>query len=199
MGPLRDTQVQLLTVRKLLPRFPQLGPFSTVLLMRELRCMEQIAERLGRVRMVVIRAEVIGGVRSLDQLLRVPETRAAANAALRGAVASAFARVAARHKQLTLANHGTIHRMRVAFKKFRYAHEVLSRDASIRKRMNAFQTKMGELHDTEVILSSLRSFVRRYPSSRAMLDVRRHLGGQLGGQTKTFVRSVGEYRRYYHE
>jgi CHAD domain-containing protein len=58
-----------------------------------------------------------------------------------------------------------LHRMRLAFKKYRYAAEVLlplfpKATVETAKRLHAFQTLLGTIHDCDVILSEAASFRR---------------------------------------
>jgi CHAD domain-containing protein len=61
------------------------------------------------------------------------------------------------------AQPATIHRVRVAFKKFRYMVEIVHPmlegypEANL-KRMNRYQTLMGEIQDAEVFLKALTDF-----------------------------------------
>ncbi|HEX2720503.1 MAG TPA: CHAD domain-containing protein, partial [Candidatus Deferrimicrobium sp.] len=58
-----------------------------------------------------------------------------------------------------------LHRMRLAFKKYRYAAEVLlplfpKATEETAKRLHAFQTLLGTIHDCDVILAEAASFRR---------------------------------------
>ncbi|MBM2840633.1 MAG: hypothetical protein HW412_1161 [Bacteroidetes bacterium] len=199
MAPLRDTQVQLLAAKELLPKFPELEPFCTVLLMRELRSLKQISSRLLKVQSPVLRVHVLQGAKNLNRLLRVPETRAATDLALRGAFASAFARVATMRNQIARTDPRSIHRMRVSFKKFRYATEIIRPEAEgkLNKAMNAYQTRMGDIHDTEVLIAGIRSFVREYPVPGSLLRVQRYLRRQLAMKVAALMKSMNEFRSFY--
>lgn len=199
MNPLRDTQVQLLAVKKFLPQFPELEPYCTVLLMRELRSLKQIARRLVKLQPPALRVQVREGARNLDHLSRTPETRDAANLALRGAFASAFARVATMRNQIIRTDPRSIHRMRVSFKKFRYVTEIVrpEMEGRLHKAMNAYQTRMGDVHDTEVLIAGIRSFTREYPAPDSLLRVQRHLRRQLAMKVAALMKSMNEFREFY--
>jgi CHAD domain-containing protein len=72
----------------------------------------------------------------------------------------------------------TIHRTRIAFKRFRYMAEALQplfREISPRRlaAMHAYQSTMGELQDTEVFLARLHKFTRkRRAHARALAGLR---------------------------
>lgn len=166
MGPLRDTQVQILSLQKLTGRFPDLEPLNTILLLQEQRNLKRIAVRLGRVQTPVLRQRINGGVASLRRLMRRSSVRPVLGLTLRGALAAEFTRIVQLRQELDRLNPATIHRMRVAFKKFRYATEILRPDIETRLHgtMNGFQTGMGDIHDLEVLRSSVRKLSARLPA-----------------------------------
>ncbi len=60
----------------------------------------------------------------------------------------------------------SLHRMRLAFKKYRYSAEVLAplfprANAGTMRRLHAFQTLLGTLHDFDVLLAEAETFRRR--------------------------------------
>ncbi len=63
-------------------------------------------------------------------------------------------------------NVEALHRMRLAFKKYRYSTEVLAPalpgvTAETLKRLHAFQTLLGDIHDLDVLLEEAEHFRRR--------------------------------------
>lgn len=71
-----------------------------------------------------------------------------------------------REKARDEANVEALHRMRLAFKKYRYSVEILaplfpSVTAELLKRLHAFQTLLGDLHDLDVLLEEAEHFRRR--------------------------------------
>jgi CHAD domain-containing protein len=76
-------------------------------------------------------------------------------------------REVSRHRTAALdpSHPEALHRMRLAFKKYRYASEVLlplfpKATEETAKRLNAFQTLLGTIHDCDVILAEAASFRR---------------------------------------
>ena len=69
----------------------------------------------------------------------------------------------------------TIHRLRVAFKMFRYTVESLAqvRPGTGGRRLRAlhdYQTRMGEIQDIEVLLARAKRFVRKRESAQDALE-----------------------------
>lgn len=176
MGPLRDTQVQILLVRKEMDRFPELEPLLTILLLREQRYLKRISSRMGTVQLRVLRQGISSGMKDLQRLMRMSAIRPVLGLALQGALGGEFIQVVELRHHLNRLDPATIHRMRVAFKRFRYAIEILRPDieARVHDEMNAFQTRMGDIHDLEVLHSSVERL-----AGRAMLRQRARSATQV--------------------
>lgn len=85
------------------------------------------------------------------------------------AVDEAYASVIQRYEQIDPAQPATIHRLRIAFKKFRYMvesiHPILEDFPADRlKRMHDYQTAMGEIQDAEVALHEFTEFKKHAPN-----------------------------------
>lgn len=161
---LRDTQVQALTIREMLPAFPELQPYHRYLAGQERRLVKRIGKEVEKTDTAKLE-RIIAGV--AERLRALPDDLAAqeqVRAAVVGATEAAFGRVAKRRRKIDPAKAATIHRMRVAFKKFRYMAEALEPmldgvgNEQI-KSMGVFQDMMGKIQDTEVLLASLAAFL----------------------------------------
>jgi CHAD domain-containing protein len=93
------------------------------------------------------------------------------------------AREVARYRVNSLdpGNPEALHRMRLAFKKYRYSWEVfapLLPDAGdgVAERLHAFQTLLGTIHDCDVVLAEARSFMRGLPGYRGKSTVEAAFG-----------------------
>ncbi len=172
---LRDTQVMLAEISETIESLPELKPLQQILQKRErhlLREAEEIVEdlkpssiarRLEKVR--ADRADVIPGPEFDAQVLQ--------------AVDEAYGTVLQRYSWINPAQPATIHRTRIAFKRFRYMVEIIHPlvpefpQANFR-RMHNYQTAMGEIQDVEVFLFTLDELgetgspesVRRYYEHR---------------------------------
>ena len=162
---LRDTQVELQLLGPWLKEFPEAHEFESLLRNSEL---ELIAELRREIRALKSR-RVERRFKALEKDVRA----ASGNSATRPAVAflqrplrAAFAQVARLRRQVRRLDTATIHRTRVAFKKFRYLCELfqplLPDAAPVRLRaMRDWQTRMGRIQDVEVLLCQIERAVRR--------------------------------------
>lgn len=162
---LRDTQVQLLAVGKLLRQYPSARPFHAYLRKREERLAKKTRKKISKVRTGHL-AKLIAGVRGdIDlQLARCSAT--AATAILARSVERAFHRTIQLRKAIDPGNTDTIHRTRVSFKKFRYMVEALAAHLpnvtdDLLEQMHHYQTMMGEIQDAVVLLAAWDKFARK--------------------------------------
>ena len=103
---------------------------------------------------------------ALSNLYGTREASRVLQAMLTGSAAAAFGKVLARRAALTPLDPRSVHRMRVAFKKFRYIVELTQPflpwvDRKHGRAMDEFQTAMGEIQDLEVLAAGLRRFAQR--------------------------------------
>jgi CHAD domain-containing protein len=171
-GPLRDVQVQLLAVEKMLPSFPELQGFYDQLVKRERRLVERLRAQVKGVKTRKVAKALRATAKRLQVLLATPAMQQEKRAAAIHAVDMAFNTVVERRRAVEAADTATIHRMRVAFKKFRYMVEVLALvldhvTANQLKAMNAFQDSMGHIQDIEVLLTSVQAFWQKQQTPEA--------------------------------
>ena len=183
-GPLRDVQVQLLTIDKMLSSFPELQEFYNFLAKRERKSTQRLGVELKRVKTGKIRKSIAGAARQLAALPDTPAVQQEKRAEALLAIEMAFNRVIERKLTIAPTDSSSIHRMRVAFKKFRYMVESLApqrgRTTSKQlKAMNAFQGSMGDIQDAEVLLTTVQAFAHtrgiegEAPLTRAVAELSR--------------------------
>ncbi len=199
LSPLRDVQVQLLTVEEKSRQYPELETLITVLKVRERLLMKSIDSRIRKVRTMQWSRTIGSLKREIRKQFSNPRSHVGGRTAVQGVAAAAFARAVFRREQIVSRDARTLHCFRVAFKKFRYTIEALQPlFPSIQKKnlkaMDAYQTRMGNIQDAEV----LGRRVTRYALSRPPA-VRRALAGyrrqQNQGKRKliaAFLRSADE-------
>ena len=196
-GPLRDVQVQLLTVEKMLPNFPELQEFYAYLVKRDRKLVRRLDVEVQRLRTSQLTKAITAVTRQVDSLLATPAMQQDKLAVAISAVDAAFNEVVQRKLGIASADSAAIHRMRVAFKKFRYMVESLAPmlDWVTSKRlraMNAFQTSMGDIQDAEVLLSRATLFARKHSteSSAPLAGALENLAHRRAMLTDSFLASA---------
>ncbi|HTY60583.1 MAG TPA: CHAD domain-containing protein [Bacteroidota bacterium] len=181
-SPLRDCHVRILLLRGLTRRFTVARPLLREAALLQKTLVRNAGRAIARFDAARLEREISGIVSALASLEDTPARAAAAGTVLAGVAAEKFIRVAAREKHLSPGDTKTIHRLRVAFKEFRYTMEALppasgGAGRSRLKAMNAFQDSMGEIQDIEVLIAAVGRFAlargAAYPAS--VVNLQRHL------------------------
>ena len=163
--PLRDTQVQLVYVGRMTRAFPAARAFRDWLHKRENRFTRDARQaikgfktkRFAR-RLAAFEAEICQR--------RKDTSRGRADAAVLRVVTRACARVARLSRGVAAADTATIHRARIAFKRYRYMTEALAPllpaiTEQHRQALRGYQSMMGDIQDLEVMLAALDKFLHR--------------------------------------
>lgn len=163
--PLRDTQVQLLLLDKQRRYFPEIRSFREGLAKRERRCLKEALRSVRRVKIRQLKSVFKGLSRQLAHVRKNATQRTRHRLALMEAVRDAFALTVERQRAMDPGAVETIHRTRIAFKKFRYMVEALQplfpEITSTRiTAMQDFQSMMGEVQDSQVFISRLDKHAR---------------------------------------
>jgi len=166
---LRDTQVQLPVIGKLRVTFPAAGPFYTFLRKREKRLIKSTRRNIRKVQMERL-DRLIGACRDEVETRRKNCPAQEAVALVLGSVDRAFACAAELRARIDPRKTETIHRTRVAFKKFRYMVETLAvclpnASAKPLEAMRRYQTMMGDIQDVEMLRLALGKYLRKHPSA----------------------------------
>lgn len=157
---LRDTQVLLLEIAQTNEQLPELAPLRTHLQKRE-KVLLAAAKRQVR-RFKIARRQTLGARASLTKV-----KRADLIPALLKVVDDAYLVVCQRQAQVDPAQPPTIHRVRIAFKKFRYMLEIIhpvvpNFPAAQLDKLRDYQTAMGAIQDVEVLLRVVTDFSTRH-------------------------------------
>jgi CHAD domain-containing protein len=198
LDELRDAQVMLADISENIREYPSLQPFEEYLQRRERKLMRaarkeikslkigELAKRMRKLAETVAKSQPDG----LDPLPAVEE---------------AYSGVIQRYGKIDPAQPVTIHRLRIAFKKFRYMvesiHPILEGfPKDYLKRMHEYQTSMGEIQDMEAALQELAEFektaskeydpapARAYYAEQHTLAISRYLEDK--GEVMTFWRAA---------
>ena len=203
-SPLRDCHVRIVMLGGLTRRFTVVRP-----LLGEARLLEkELVRNAGRVIVrldaAAFEREVSAVALALASLEDTPARTSAAAAVLAGVAAKKYLRVAARGRKLTAGNTKTIHRLRVAFKEYRYVMEAIlpvfpGVGKSHLRAMNAFQDRMGEIQDIEVLIGVVGKFaVRRgaaFPAS--VLNLQRHLAQRRLALVDSFMEGAEAVTQFW--
>ena len=155
---LRDTQVILARLSGIIRDLPQLRDFQENRQSSEKHLLKVLSKKVKRLEI----PKIAKRIRKTHESIKA-ETDNDTDLQLLQAVDGAFLRVRKRFSVVDVAHPATIHRVRVAFKSFRYMVEIvhpLLPDFPIEnlKRMNEYQTLMGEIQDAEVFTKKLEDF-----------------------------------------
>jgi CHAD domain-containing protein len=141
---------------------------------------------------------------ALSGFYSAPALSGAVRAMLAGRAASTFARVLLRRAELSPVNLRSVHRLRVAFKKFRYTVELARpvlpwADRERGRAMDGFQTAMGEIQDLEVLLAGIQRFAQHDArfGGRAFLPVLQFLGSVRTAKLTNFFRVAEDVQRFW--
>ena len=203
-NPLRDTQVQVLLVRELLPAYPILEPFLTVLLLREKMVVKRILRTVKKGALAGVQEDVNALSAQLWVLCQHPVARKAVEAGVSGAAGRAFARATERFLVIDRNRTVTIHRFRLSFKKLRYTMEALQLllqgiPEQQLEAMNEYQQRMGDIQDLEV----LRSMIDAYAVRRGMTRnpdfsaVQAELMSRRVALVDRFMSVAGDFYRFW--
>ncbi len=156
---LRDTQVILGELSGILQELPELEEFEQHLRVHEEEMLQDMRKKLEQRDI----SKISGWLHKTRDTLE-DETNKDLRAQILDAVDDAFLVVRQRLGWVDVARPATIHRVRVAFKAFRYMVEIvqpLLKDfpPAILKQMNEYQTLMGNIQDTEVFARQLFDFM----------------------------------------
>jgi CHAD domain-containing protein len=177
LDDLRDTQVILAESHEVIQEFPQLQGFQ-----KHLRYMqEKILRTLRKEIKKLETSEVKKRIRKTHESMETEQIHDLESEIMR-AVDNAYLIAKQRYDWIDLARPTSIHRVRIAFKSFRYmveiVHPLLQGFApETLKRMNDYQALMGEIQDVEVFVGTLADYsenvsltdlepVRRYYEQR---------------------------------
>jgi CHAD domain-containing protein len=177
LDELRDVQVMLVEISETIERLPALQPFREYLEKREKRLLH-IALKQVQASKPSEWSKRIDKIRSaLKKDSRKPDFQAT----LLQTVDNAYSRAVQDYAQMDGAQAATIHRVRIAFKKFRYMAEIvipilIDQPDTYFKRMHDYQSAMGDIQDVEVFLSTLTDFAETMPhpagKSNAAFDLK---------------------------
>ncbi len=174
LGELRDVHVQMSIIARQWPRYPELVLVLDFISRQERRLTKALARKVQEHKLRKL--EKCGAALCAELRISSDDTvrREAIASKVFGAMAEAFAEVARRRQAIDPNHSATVHRTRVAFKKFRYIVESLSpaftglRGHHLR-RFGTYQRRMGHLQDLEMFQAFIARFVKERPGTESLL------------------------------
>jgi CHAD domain-containing protein len=199
---LRDTQVQLIYVGRMTGTVPAARTFHDWLRMREARFTREARKAVKRIQTKLLGRRIAAFEKEIRRR-RKQVTREQAFAMVRRAMNRAFAGVARLCRHAQTGDTKIIHRTRIAFKRFRYMVEALSPllpavTEEHRHAMRGYQTMMGDIQDSEVLLAALDKFMQKEEVNAAPA---RRLNKELMGWHRkliqVYLNAAGRLRRFW--
>jgi CHAD domain-containing protein len=200
--PLRDTQVQLVYVGRMTRAFPAARGFREWLLKREARFTRETRQAIKHLKTKRFTRRIAAFEEEVRNR-RKHTTRDLASAAVQRAMDRAFARVARLCQRVAAADTETIHRTRIAFKRFRYMVEALSPLLPVvtdqhRHAMRGYQSMMGDIQDVEVMLAALDKFLRKQEINTAAAGrLRNELLRRRQWLIQVYLNAAGKLRLFW--
>jgi CHAD domain-containing protein len=193
---LRDTQVQLAVVAPMRRAFPAAQEFQAWLRQREIRFIREARKAVKQIKPRRVGKRIAafeGELRRQRKSVRPEKAFRMAQAAVR----LAFARVTRFCRRVNAADIQTIHRTRIAFKRFRYMVEALSPllpavTDEYRAAIRRYQTMMGDIQDWNILLTALDQFLEAEDNDSAALPLRAEFLRRRQKLVHLFVTAAGK-------
>lgn len=165
LDDLRNIQALLADISEIIRETPVLQPFQEYLQHKEKHLLRVARKEIKSLKI----ASLSRRIQKLDQAIEAFK-QANLDMSLFSAVDEAYAIVNQRYALVDPSQPATIHRLRIAFKKFRYMIEAIypilqNLPPDYLKRMHDYQAAMGDIQDMEVALQELADFGELAPAS----------------------------------
>lgn len=155
---LRDTQVILAEIAEIIHELPQLQIFQKYLQSTEERLLRTLRKKIKQLES----SEVAKRIRKTYEAIEA-ETNGGLRSQIMQTVDDVYFITKQRQGRIDITCSATIHRVRIAFKSFRYMVEIVHPllngfPTENLKRMNDYQSLMGEIQDAEVFAQNFADF-----------------------------------------
>ncbi len=201
---LRDLQVQLLAVRALTSRFPLMQLLRTMLMVREKALLKTAQQEILAIHLEEMERDLENAEQRAMLRYANPLMDEVSRHVVLGVLGKAFARAETLKDAALSGTTDRIHKFRIAFKKFRYTAEALQPflpgvTKRLLKSMNAYQTRMGEIQDVEVLIATVNAFARHHgpPSPVRSVRLKVFLINKRGRLISRFLAKADEFERFW--
>lgn len=193
---LRDMQVMLDKLKEDVNTLPELEPFQNYLEKREKRHQREDEDHIQNIKPGASEKRLLKLRRDVEDLVEVDVQRD-----LPQAVDQAYLAVLQRYAEVDPSQLVSIHRLRVAFKKFRYMVEAIypclpNYPEELLKRLQEYQTEMGDIHDIQVFLETLSKFAEKSESYNPV-PMRRIYERILADAVSRFMKHKDDLRSFW--
>jgi CHAD domain-containing protein len=203
LGDLRDTQVQRLFIEQKAARFPELALLYAWLRRRERRLVKTAAGKVNRWKTRKLERWIAAMTVALTAKTRESHAQSQLASAILRATANAFAEAVQCRRAINLADLRTIHKTRVAFKRFRYIMESLSPALTglSKRQLRAlayYQRKMGIIQDLEVLQRCVARFIHENGRMEPLLlQFCQHLKQRRARALRSFLNSADRLLEFW--
>jgi phosphohistidine phosphatase len=197
LSDLRDAHVEIVTIREYLKQIPELKEFSDELSDRERDCVNASRKILSKSDIGFIQ-NAISRSRIRLEARRTTIDPSGANKIIRDALDRSFDNVEKKLEMVTTADYSTIHRLRLAFKPFRYQMEMLRSLIPIgHTQLGTAQSlarMMGQIQNLQVLMKDLAEFKCAKESTRhALVEVWLELERRKADTAQRFLRATPKF------
>jgi CHAD domain-containing protein len=198
---LRDMQVQLRLLKPMTLDFPEAGRLVEMLRRDESRMASDLGRSIKATKFTHLNRRLKKLEKILNAEAKVPPKSARSTGVL-PALGRAFHRVILLRRRVRSNNPESIHRMRVAFKQFRYLSELLQPflpwlTDERRERMKEYQSAAGEVQDLEVLLGRLATVAEEGRMSKAAIrHLRRELCRRKRRASTSFLARIDDVKEF---
>jgi CHAD domain-containing protein len=175
LDELRDVHVMRLFFDGQTSAFPELILVRDALARLERRLIKPAGRKIAHLKSRKLKKWIDSMIADLTSNFKSASMQRALQAAVLRAANSAFKEVIQRRQAINPLRPRTIHRTRIAFKKFRYMVESLPPTITGFSRAQFrnlawYQRKMGNIQDLEVIFASINEYLEQHGHNRPFLD-----------------------------
>jgi CHAD domain-containing protein len=165
LDDLRDVQVLLADISEIIHEIPVLYLFQEYLQHKEKKLLRAARKEIKSLKVADLSKRIKKLSQSIEAFKQID-----LDVSLFSVIDDAYAIVIQRYELVDPSQPATIHRLRIAFKKFRYMIEAIypilqNPVPDYLKKLQDYQAAMGDIQDTEVALQELADFEELAPAS----------------------------------
>lgn len=197
LSPLRDTQVQLLLIHKLYYSHPILFYFYNYILKRE----DKLIKKATKILKKIDNTSFNGIIFHLSLYIKnYPENFNKYH--FKQIIDTTYEALCDRINQLDIEDATTIHKIRLAFKSFRYTIEVFAPIFDITKKelkiLQNFQDTLGTIQDYDVLKKRIGKFISKNPKFSLRFEkVLKLINEQQKSYIELFIKELKAVNKFY--